>query len=57
MNTAVPVTQPAAAPHDFLAQVFAQYPLEVVSAEGVWLKNRIGERVLDLGQVHLQAAD
>jgi len=35
-------------PHDYLAPVFAQYPLEVVSAEGVWLRNRIGERVLDL---------
>ena len=34
--------------HDFLAPVFAQYPLEVVSAEGVWLKNKIGERILDM---------
>src|SRR5580658_793240 len=47
MNNAVPATQPAAAIHDYLAPVFAQYPFEVVSAEGVWLKNRIGERVLD----------
>src|SRR5215469_2269294 len=33
---------------DFLARVFAQYPLEVVSAQGVWLTNSRGERVLDL---------
>lgn len=44
------------APHDFLAPVFAQYPLEVVSAEGVWLKNRIGERVLDLYGGHAVAS-
>ena len=35
-------------PHDFLAPVFAQYPLEVASAHGVWLTNARGERVLDL---------
>src|ERR1700726_905629 len=56
MNNAVPATQPVAAPHDFLAPVFAQYPLEVVSAEGVWLRNRIGERVLDLYGGHAVAA-
>ena len=56
MNNAVPATQPTAAPHDFLAPVFAQYPLEVVSAEGVWLKNRIGERVLDLYGGHAVAS-
>jgi acetylornithine/N-succinyldiaminopimelate aminotransferase len=33
---------------DFLAPVFAQYPLEVASAQGVWLTNTRGERVLDL---------
>jgi acetylornithine/succinyldiaminopimelate/putrescine aminotransferase len=47
---------PAVAPHDFLAPVFAQYPIEVVSAEGVWLKNRIGERVLDLYGGHAVAS-
>jgi acetylornithine/N-succinyldiaminopimelate aminotransferase len=41
---------------DFLAPVFAQYPLEVVSAEGVWLMNRKGERVLDLYGGHAVAA-
>ncbi len=38
----------AAAPHDYLAPVFAQYPLEVASAAGVWLTNTRGERILDL---------
>jgi len=33
---------------DFLAPVFAQYPLEVASAQGVWLTSTRGERVLDL---------
>ncbi|HKD54007.1 MAG TPA: aminotransferase class III-fold pyridoxal phosphate-dependent enzyme [Steroidobacteraceae bacterium] len=43
------VTAPEHAPeHDFLAHVFAQYPLEVTSAEGVWLTTSRGERVLDL---------
>ena len=41
---------------DFLAPVFAQYPLEVVSAEGVWLRNSRGERVLDLYGGHAVAA-
>jgi acetylornithine/succinyldiaminopimelate/putrescine aminotransferase len=41
---------------DFLAPVFAQYPLEVVSAEGVWLLNARGERVLDLYGGHAVAA-
>jgi acetylornithine/N-succinyldiaminopimelate aminotransferase len=54
MNNAVRAAQPA--PRDFLAPVFAQYPLEVVSAEGVWLKNRIGERVLDFYGGHAVAA-
>ena len=42
--------------HDLLAKVFAQYPLEVVSAEGVWLRNALGERVLDLYGGHAVAA-
>ncbi|MGH8139123.1 MAG: aspartate aminotransferase family protein [Steroidobacteraceae bacterium] len=48
--------RPAAAMHDFLAPVFAQYPLEVVSAQGVWLRNSRGERVLDLYGGHAVAA-
>ena len=41
---------------DLLAKVFAQYPLEVVSAQGVWLRNALGERVLDLYGGHAVAA-
>ena len=40
---------------DFLAPVFSQYPLEVVSAQGVWLTNSRGERVLDLYGGHAVA--
>ncbi len=42
--------------HDFLAPVFARYPLEVVAAQGVWLTNSRGERVLDLYGGHAVAA-
>src|SRR5947208_16112857 len=56
MNSSIPATRPAAASHDFLAPVFAQYPLEVVSAQGVWLTNSRGERVLDLYGGHAVAA-
>lgn len=41
--------------HDFLAPVFSQYPLEVASAEGVWLTNVRGERILDLYGGHAVA--
>jgi acetylornithine/succinyldiaminopimelate/putrescine aminotransferase len=41
--------------HSFLAPVFSQYPLEVVSAQGVWLTNSRGERVLDLYGGHAVA--
>src|SRR5258708_30633948 len=47
--------QAAARAHDFLAPVFSQYPLEVASAEGVWLTNTRGERVLDLYGGHAVA--
>jgi acetylornithine/succinyldiaminopimelate/putrescine aminotransferase len=43
-----PLRTAGAPEHDFLAHVFAQYPLEVASAQGVWLTNTRGERVLDL---------
>ena len=43
-------------PADYLAPVFSQYPLEVVSASGVWLTNSRGERVLDLYGGHAVAA-
>ena len=48
-----PLATPAV--HDYLAPVFARYPLEVVSAEGVWLRNARGERVLDLYGGHAVA--
>ncbi|HEY2807976.1 MAG TPA: aminotransferase class III-fold pyridoxal phosphate-dependent enzyme [Steroidobacteraceae bacterium] len=40
---------------DYLAPVFSRYPLEVVSASGVWLTNSLGERVLDLYGGHAVA--
>jgi acetylornithine/N-succinyldiaminopimelate aminotransferase len=42
--------------HDPLAPVFAQYPLEVVRGEGVWLIAADGRRVLDLYGGHAVAA-
>ncbi len=44
------------APPDYLAPVFAQYPMEVVHAEGVWLHTRDGRRILDLYGGHAVAA-
>lgn len=41
---------------DHLAPVFAQYPIEIVSAEGVWLTTRDGRRILDLYGGHAVAA-
>jgi acetylornithine/N-succinyldiaminopimelate aminotransferase len=46
----------AAQQHEFLAPVFAQYPLEVAAAQGVWLTSTRGERVLDLYGGHAVAA-
>jgi acetylornithine/succinyldiaminopimelate/putrescine aminotransferase len=43
-------------PPDFLAPVFAQYPIEVVHAEGVWLHTRDGRKILDLYGGHAVAA-
>ena len=42
--------------HDYLAKVFAQYPIEVVSGQGVWLINSKGERVLDMYGGHAVCA-
>jgi acetylornithine/succinyldiaminopimelate/putrescine aminotransferase len=42
--------------HDYLAPVFAQFPLPVASGEGVWLKTTDGRRVLDLYGGHAVAA-
>jgi acetylornithine/succinyldiaminopimelate/putrescine aminotransferase len=41
---------------DHLAPVFAQYPIEIVSADGVWLATRDGRRILDLYGGHAVAA-
>jgi acetylornithine/succinyldiaminopimelate/putrescine aminotransferase len=40
---------------DFQAQVFARYPVEIASGEGVWLMNSRGERLLDLYGGHAVA--
>jgi acetylornithine/succinyldiaminopimelate/putrescine aminotransferase len=55
MSAAIDVTD-AGPTRDFLAPVFAQYPFEVASANGVWLLNSRGERVLDLYGGHAVAA-
>jgi acetylornithine/succinyldiaminopimelate/putrescine aminotransferase len=44
------------APPDHLAPVYAQFPLEVVDAEGVFLNTPDGRRVLDLYGGHAVAA-
>jgi acetylornithine/N-succinyldiaminopimelate aminotransferase len=51
-------SEPVPAPRvpDFLAPVFAQYPLDVVGGEGVWLTTADGRRVLDLYGGHAVAA-
>jgi acetylornithine/succinyldiaminopimelate/putrescine aminotransferase len=56
MNASPHGAAPAAAPPDFLAPVFAQYPLPIVDAEGVWLHTRSGRRILDLYGGHAVAA-
>jgi acetylornithine/N-succinyldiaminopimelate aminotransferase len=56
MNPLTSANRPATASHDFLAPVFAQYPIEVASAQGVWLTNSRGERVLDMYGGHAVAA-
>ena len=48
--------EPTHTAHDPLAPVFAQYPLDVVRGEGVWLYGRDGRRVLDLYGGHAVAA-
>src|SRR5512140_2287000 len=56
MNSSIAATRPDSNGHDFLAPVFAQYPIEVASGQGVWLTNSRGERVLDLYGGHAVAA-
>jgi acetylornithine/succinyldiaminopimelate/putrescine aminotransferase len=52
MNAAITSAKHAS----FLAPVFAQYPIEVTSAQGVWLTTRDGRKVLDLYGGHAVAA-
>jgi acetylornithine/succinyldiaminopimelate/putrescine aminotransferase len=56
MNAQNLPSMPGPALPDFLAPVFAQFPLAVESAEGVWLHTRDGRRVLDLYGGHAVAA-
>ncbi len=48
-------TNPTAAHSTHLAQVFAQYPIEVAHGEGVWLHARDGRKVLDFYGGHAVA--
>jgi acetylornithine/N-succinyldiaminopimelate aminotransferase len=49
-------TNPAAQSHStHLAQVFAQYPIEVAHGEGVWLHARDGRKILDFYGGHAVA--
>jgi acetylornithine/N-succinyldiaminopimelate aminotransferase len=54
-----PLPSPAASwapPPDHLAPVYAQWPIDVVDAEGVHLRTRDGRRILDLYGGHAVAA-
>src|SRR3981189_1223606 len=48
-------TNPTVAHSTHLAQVFAQYPIEVAHGEGVWLHARDGRTVLDFYGGHAVA--
>jgi acetylornithine/N-succinyldiaminopimelate aminotransferase len=50
---AAPLMTPALTSH--LAQVFAQYPIEVAHGEGVWLHARDGRKILDFYGGHAVA--
>jgi len=56
LTTSPPAASDTSAVPDYLAPVFAQYPLDVVAASGVWLDTRDGRRVLDLYGGHAVAA-
>lgn len=56
MSSAATAAATDIATRDFLAPVFAQYPFEVASGQGVWLLNSRGERMLDLYGGHAVAA-
>ena len=58
MTTAPPMITPdstRSALRSHLAQVFAQYPIEVAHGEGVWLYARDGRKILDLYGGHAVA--
>jgi len=55
-TTTATATKTAAPAADHLAPVFAQYPIDVVRGEGVWLVTRDGRRILDLYGGHAVAA-
>jgi len=55
-GTSATAIREAVRARDFLAPVFAQYPFEVASAQGVCLTNSRGERVLDLYGGHAVAS-
>lgn len=55
-GTSATAIREAVRQRDFLAPVFAQYPFDVASAQGVWLTNGRGERVLDLYGGHAVAS-
>ncbi len=57
MASAAPAVSASSPPvQDYLAPVFAQYPLHISRAEGVWLYTPEGRRVLDLYGGHAVAA-
>ncbi|HVN43244.1 MAG TPA: aminotransferase class III-fold pyridoxal phosphate-dependent enzyme, partial [Steroidobacteraceae bacterium] len=55
-NAATDTATPWLAPANHLAPVYAQWPIEVVGAEGVYLQTRDGRRILDLYGGHAVAA-
>src|SRR5580658_7466808 len=52
---ATPLTTTTQALNSHLAQVFAQYPIEVAHGEGVWLHARDGRKILDFYGGHAVA--
>ena len=54
-NTTTPTTPVATALKSHLAQVFAQYPIEVAHGDGVWLYARDGRKILDFYGGHAVA--
>ena len=53
--TTMATPRPAAHATGHLAQVFAQYPIEVAHGEGVWLYARDGRKILDFYGGHAVA--